>query len=281
MAGGVSDATGFLSGRVPANLPFPLPALPGQTVVGTITQPWGRTQVVWHSTLGAAQAQAQVMRTLRSAGWVDRYPQNEVIEVFQSASEPAQTFVPQCKPKVPGTLMAVTAPRAASARAAPAGTGSQITLTYDPQDGGGPGGCPVNVRAADSREDHFYSPSRGADFTNPVQTLAQRDVKLPVLRPPAGAEVEPSGLTYGEDDYAAYARVFTTLDAAGVQRHYVAAMQAQGWTLVGNVMLGREWIARLTAPAGKQTQTVTLSLMPRPELPPQEAGAPLRRHDVK
>ncbi|MBB5233843.1 hypothetical protein [Deinococcus budaensis] len=274
-AGGVSDATGFLPGRVPANLPFPLPALPGQTVIGTVTQPWGRTQVVWHSTLDPAQAQAQVTRTLRSAGWVDKYPQNDVMEVFRSAPESGavQTFSPQCKPGVPGTLLAVTAPRA--------GAGSQINLTYDRQDGGNPQGCPANFQAPDSGEDHFYSPSRGGGFVDPVQTLAQRGVRLPALRPPAGAEVEQSGLNYGGDEYTAYAKVYSALDAARVHGHYVAALQAQGWTLVGSAALGQERIARLTAPAaGQRTQSVTLALMPRPGQRRQDQPA-LSRYDLK
>lgn len=273
---GISSAEQFLPGVVPAGLPFPAPTLPGQRVVGAVTQPWGRTQVVWRSSLGADQAHVQVMQTLSRAGWVDQYPQADSSSVFRSAPDTAPTtFMPLCKPGVRGTLMAVTMPQDGPGQQA----GSQVSLTYTPQDN--PGGCPVRFQADDPAGRHFYSSFDGGSFTSPEQDLAARGVSLPVLLPPTGAEVEESGSLSGSDGYEEYATVFSALDAARVQRHYVAALQGQGWTLVGSVALGPEQVARLSAPAtGGRIQTVTLSLMPRPEAPHRDDPS-LRRYDLK
>lgn len=278
-AAGVGSADAFLPGQVAPGLPFGLPALPGQSVVGSVMQP-GATLVVVRTTAAPEAARVAAMKVLALGGWRNQYDPATSEGVFQSSfgdGVAVQTLVSQCKPGVPGSL---------AVWASPAAGGSQVTYRFFPFVGTS-STCPANLEWSDPAQQNFYSPTRDFPTREPLTELRAGGLVLPTLPAPAGARVNQSGSRYGAAGpngpfYATYAIVRTGQGPDAVLAHYVAALRTQGWT-PGTPQRGAdgEWTVPLTARQGRQERRGTLSLMPRPELGTTEGGVRLNRLDVQ
>lgn len=278
-AAGVGSADAFLPGQVAAGLPFRLPALPGQSVVGSVAQP-GATLVVVRTTAAPEAARVAAMKVLALEGWRDQYDPAMTAGVFQSSfgdGAVVSTLTSQCKPGVPGSLVV---------SATPAPGGSQVTYRFFSLVGTS-STCPANLEWSDPAQVNFYSPGRDAPIRDPLAELRAGGLVLPTLPAPAGARVNQSGSRYGAEGpdgpfYATYAIVRTGQGPDAVLAHYVAALRAQGWT-PGTPQRGAdgEWTVALTARQGGQERRGTFSLMPRPELGTTEGGVRLNRLDVQ
>ncbi|KEF34827.1 hypothetical protein RDMS_05225 [Deinococcus sp. RL] len=276
---GIASADAFLPGRVAPDLPFAPPALPGQSVVGSVMQPGGALVVV-RTTATPEAARVAALKVLALGGWRDQYDLTGSGDVFQSSfgdGFAVQTVMSQCKPGVPGSL-AVTA--------SPAPGGSQVTYRYLSFTGIS-STCPANLEWNDPAQRNFYAPGRNAPARDPLAELRAGGLVLPTLSAPAGARVSQGGSWSSTDGptgpfYAAYATVRTAQDAQAVLAHYVAALRAQGWT-PGQAQRGAdgEWTVTLTARQGGQERRGSLALMPRPELVTTEGGVRLNRLDVR
>lgn len=270
---GVSGAENFLPGQLPASLPYRPPALPGQTVVGTVVQPDASIAVVRTSS-GDAAAHAAALEALRRDGWRDLYSRSSAREVFQTSPlGTSRVFYPLCKPGLPGNLTVTSFPLGA-------GQGTQVTYRYGTFSGAG-GRCPADLGQFDPVQANHYEPARDRTFRDPWQELLDSGVKVPVLAAPAGAEVEPSGSRWDMSSFDTYVKVFTPQTAAQVREHYVRALQAQGWRLGSVQTLNGEQITRFVYRQGQQDREGVLSLMPRPGLGRTQAGVALNRYDVQ
>lgn len=278
-AAGVSGPGAFLPGQVAPGLPFGLPTLPGQSVVGSVGQPGG-TLVVVRTTAAPEAARAAALKVLALSGWRDQYDPATSEGVFQSSfgdGSTVQALVSQCKPGVPGSL---------AVWASPAAGGSQVTYRFSSFVGVS-STCPANLEWSDPAQRNFYSPGRDAPARDPLAELRAGGLALPTLPAPAGARVSQSGSWSSADGptgpfYAAYATVRTAQDAQAVLAHYAAALRTQGWT-PGSPQRGAdgEWTVALTARQGGQERRGSLALMPRPELGTVEGGTQLNRLDIR
>lgn len=278
-AAGVGSTDAFSPGQVAPGLPFRLPALPGQSVVGSVAQP-GATLVVVRTTAAPEAARVAALKVLALEGWRDQYDPATTAGVFQSSfgdGAVVSTLTSQCKPGVPGSL---------AVSASPAAGGSQVTYRYF-SFGGVSSTCPANLEWSDPAQVNAYSPTRDFPSRDPLAELRAGGLVLPTLPAPAGARVNSSGSRYGAEGpsgpyYATYAIVRTGQTPDAVLAHYVAALRTQGWT-PGTPQRGTdgEWTVPLTARQGGQERRGTLSLMPRPELASTEGSVRLNRLDVQ
>lgn len=263
---GVSEADQFLVGQLAPNLPFPLPALAGQAVVGTVVRP-DQTNVIVRTTLGEDAAYRAAQDTLRAAGWQPLYPSGGV-QVFQRAGV-VREYSPLCKPGVRGQLMvnAFEGPR-----------GTQVNYQharFTPESS-----CPATPGPADGG-DNFYFPRYSGDTFNPYTELEKSGVKLPSLPPLPGSEVGWNSTTFGQSEFTAYANVTAPQDTAAVAAHYVSALKAQGWQAVDTRVIAGQSVSRFVYRVGDRELQGTLSLKPRPELDRTEGGTRQQRQDIR
>ncbi|PNY80246.1 hypothetical protein [Deinococcus koreensis] len=267
---GVSSGDQFRPGVLAPGLVFPVASLANREVVGSVTQPQS-TLVVLRTSLAPAAAQKMALDTLRRAGWIDQYSQPNR-DVFQSSPGAGETFYPQCKPGVPGSLTVMSQPGARTGSA-------QVTYRYSVY-AGFDSGCPANS-GNDPTRANFYSPERTATYTDPLKDMLDQGLRLPLLAAPAGADVQSSGSSYGRDEYSTYATVYTTLSAEQIRSHYVGALKPQGWAATGFTTLNSEQITRFKFRQGNREREGTLALMPRPELGRDQGGVRQARYDVQ
>lgn len=276
---GVASPEGFRPGQLPPELPFRLPNLPAQTLVGSVVQPWS-TLVVVRTTVAPEAARVTALKVLALEGWRDQYESAITEGVFQGSfgdGAAVQAFVGQCKPGVPGSLVV---------HASPATGGSQVIYRYSSFEGVS-STCPANLEWTDPSQQNFYSPGRNHPVRDPLAELRASGLVLPSLPAPAGARISPSGSSYGLEGpngpfYTTYVIVRTAQAPDAVLTHYLSALRTRGWT-PGIPQRSREgeWTVALTAQQGGKERRATFSLMPRPELGTTEGFTRLNRVDVQ
>ncbi|WP_235693142.1 hypothetical protein [Deinococcus aquaedulcis] len=270
---GVSAADAFRPGQLPSTLPFRLPTLPGQTLVGSVVKP-ETTLVVVRSTATPEAAQLAANKALAVEGWRDQYDdpsEGERIFAFSTPAGETTVIKSQCKPGVPGSL-------AVSASAVPGG--SQVVYSVYTF-AGMSALCPASLEWNDPAYQNYFSPGRGVPSRHPLAALRATGMVLPSLPAPAGARVSPGGSSYSDSSYATYATVRTAQAPVTVLDHYLGALRAQGWTTAAPKRSAEGlWTVALTARQGGQERRATLSVMPRTE-PATPGGAGLNRVDVR
>ncbi|GGI78372.1 hypothetical protein [Deinococcus wulumuqiensis] len=264
---GVSGSDQFQPGQVLPGLPFPAPTLPGQQVVGSVSQTGG-SRVIVRTTLAPTAAQQTAEKALRAAGWQNLYPDAGMTGLVFESSRRGEYVSPLCKPGVPGTLTVY-------AFGGETG-GAQVSYGYSLT--GFSQSCPANMPQDDPAQLNFYAPYRNQTVYRPADRLEKRGLKLPQLPAPDGAQVESTNLTSGDTEVSAYTSIYGSQDTEALRRHYAAALQAQGWQLVDTRTFAGQSVTRFTFRAGKEEGVGTLSLKARTDL--KDTTRP-PRHDVQ
>ncbi|AFZ67990.1 hypothetical protein [Deinococcus peraridilitoris] len=276
---GVGSPEAFRPGQLPPALPFRLPNLPGQTLIGSVVQPWS-TLVVVHTTVAPEAARVTARKVLALEGWRDQYESATTEGVFQSSfgnGTVVQAFSGQCRPGVPGSLVV---------QAIPAAGGTRVTYRYSSFEGAS-STCPANLEWTDPAQQNFYSPGRNQSVRDPLAELRASGLVLPSLPAPAGTRISPSGSSYGLEGpngpfYTTYVIVRSAQAPDAVLTHYLTALRTRGWTPgVPRRSKEGEWTVTLTAQQGGKERRATFSLMPRPELGTTEGVTRLNRVDVR
>ncbi|MBZ9712142.1 hypothetical protein [Deinococcus multiflagellatus] len=272
-AAGVSAADAFRPGQLPSAVPFRLPTLPGQNLLGSVVRP-DTMLVVVRSAATPEAAQLAANKALSAEGWRAQYedtPEGDRVFALSTAEAATTSVRPQCKPGVPGALTV-------SASAVPGG--SQVVYSFYTF-AGMSALCPASLEWTDPAYQNYFSPGRGVPSRDPLAALRATGLVLPSLPAPAGARVSPAGSSFGESSYSTYATVRTAQAPVTVLDHYLGALRAQGW-VPATTKRSTEglWTVALTARQGGRERRATLSVMPRTE-PANPGAAGLNRVDVQ
>ncbi|GAA0504604.1 hypothetical protein [Deinococcus depolymerans] len=259
------DPNGFLPGVIAPDLPFRVAPFMNRTVVGSVIQPFS-TKVVVRTTLNPETASAIAEGLLRRDGWLDMYPTNPTMEVFQDAPGSTTRGAPLlCKPGLGGQM---------NINVFPNGSGlTQVNYSFQAFGAACPSG---RARTTPNAYESVYE-----NAVDPLQTLLSSGVTLPVLSAPAEALIEPSGNEYSGSYYKTYAKVFSSLSAEQVRAAYVGRLNAQDWATTSSTRKGSELISTVRRTFGKRTLTATFALTPRPGQTRMNGTKSLQQYDVK
>ncbi|ACO47946.1 hypothetical protein DEDE109153_09180 [Deinococcus deserti] len=95
-AAGVGSSDAFRPGQLPPMLPYRLPLLPGQTLIGSVVQPWS-TLVVVRTTATPEAVRVAATKALALEGWRDQYDTTATQDIFRSHTGD-QTIVRTTRP---------------------------------------------------------------------------------------------------------------------------------------------------------------------------------------
>ncbi|AZI42376.1 hypothetical protein EHF33_06105 [Deinococcus psychrotolerans] len=215
----LGDDSGFLPGQLTPKLPFTLPTLPSQRIVGSIVRGPQDIQVYLKSGGPFLEVRDRLSAALKQQGWIKKYPSGPNLQAFVSdapSSTDTSFFggVPYCKPEVKGNL---------NINAYSAGSEVSISLIFGSDYNNG--SCP---QGSSSTPDNFYSRQ---DSYAPAET----SWSLPELAPLPKTEVEQINTSYGGSESSVVATLYAPQTTEALFSHYVTALRAAGWTLTGQV----------------------------------------------
>ncbi|WP_161880258.1 hypothetical protein [Deinococcus alpinitundrae] len=213
--------TGFLPGQLPPKLPFTLPALPGQRIVGSIVRSAQDMQLYLKSTGPFLDVRDRLSGALAKQGWLKKYPSGPVNQAFLSdGPDPTDSSFfggsPYCKPGTDENL---------SINAYSTESDIAVNLTFSPNYDTDKS-CPQGSRSA--APDNFYA-------RQDSYTPAESNWSLPELAPLPQTEAEQRSSSYGGNDTSEVATLYAPQNAQTLFDHYVAALKTAGWTLTGQV----------------------------------------------
>jgi hypothetical protein len=206
----LTHRTGALRiGRMPENLPTADQLTAGARVIGSVIYP-DRSESAIAVRQPVTEARQPFEMRLRAAGWIERPPQDGLMErgfLPAVTADPTRGF---CWPQTDAQL-------GLNVRGAPDG-GSYIVLNY-------------------------YVPGQGRRCAAPPASQSvytgMRSM-MPALRPPDGAEVTGGGGGSGSgDDYQVRSTVTASHTPAQIIRHFQPQLREQGWN-VAEQLSGKE-----------------------------------------
>lgn len=216
------QAADLLPGQVASDLPLALPPPPNSRVIGSVVRRRGQDAVLWDVIFDAPGTPADILQAygqqLAALGWT-KPPVGPFGGGFQAAA-PSDTAATFCQTIGAAPFLTVTAAPEASGQA-------DVRVHIDAT---GPGPCFMPTAPGPP-------PLAGAG-------------RLPVLAPPAGVPVQPSGSSGGNDRFTSEATALTDKRSSDLEAFYAQQVQAAGWTRVAGGAEGPYAWSTWTLPGG-------------------------------
>jgi len=216
------QAADLLPGQVASDLPLALPQPPNSRIVGSVVRRRGQDAVLWDVIFDAPGAPTDILQVygqqLAALGWT-KPPVGPFGGGFQAAA-PNDTAATFCQTIGAAPFLTMTAAPEASGQA-------DVRVHIDAT---GPGPCFMPTAPGPP-------PLAGAG-------------RLPVLAPPAGVPVQPSGSSGGNDRFTSEATALTDKRSSELEAFYAQQVQAAGWTRVAGGAEGPYAWSAWTLPGG-------------------------------